>query len=371
MNGIVARQAALLLSCAGLAGCAALPSAGPTAGEIAKQAVRIETVTPEAATAAWQQRIGAQQQQIDATLAALAADAPLAPVRLYPGTRLDVTLWTAPQWIDLSGGDVSAKPQAATKMEMGRFTIDDAGDLTLPFVGTVHMAGLDLNAARQLLDQRFARTGRFLAPQAVITVAGNARQQIVINGAANHPTVIDWRAGGVRLAEAISQAGGNVIYEQQAGRALSANHAVIVRRGKQYDLPLKAALEADVPLQPGDQVLLEHQAAVNIQCLGGGWTQNTVQAFDEIPTLSRVVATGGGLGLQQAQGRSVFVLSADRQLIRRFNWDTLSGIQAAQAYPLQDGDIVYVANAPIVRIQQVTNILFSAAYPVSTAKMVY
>src|SRR5262249_29828235 len=107
---------------------------------------------------------------------------------------------------------------------------------------------------------------------------------------------------------------------------------------------------------------------INITCLGGGWPQNTVQSFDEIPTLSRVVASGGGLSVQQAQGASVYVLSADRQTIYSFAWNTLAGLQAAQKFPLADGDIVYVATAPLVRIQQVTNILFSAAYPASVAR---
>jgi len=80
------------------------------------------------------------------------------------------------------------------------------------------------------------------------------------------------------------------------------------------------------------------------------------------------VASGGGLNGQAAQGRSVFVLSADRGTIYRFAWDSLDGLRAAQAFPVENGDIVYIASAPIVRIQQVTNILFSAAYPVATAK---
>ena len=131
---------------------------------------------------------------------------------------------------------------------------------------------------------------------------------------------------------------------------------------------MKAALESEIPLRPNDQVVLEHQPVVRVQCLGGGWAQDTVQSFDDIPSLSKVVASGGGLNAQTAQGASVFILSADRSVIYQFKWNSLSGLQAAQNFPVRNGDIVYIASAPIVRIQQVTNILFSAAYPVATAK---
>ncbi len=152
------------------------------------------------------------------------------------------------------------------------------------------------------------------------------------------------------------------------GQALSANRVRILREGVAYDLPVRAALEAQVALAPNDQIVLEHRPLVRVQCLGGGWAQNNVQSFDDAPTLSKVVASGGWLNAQAAQGASVFVLSADRSIVYRFPWNSLAGLQAAQAFTVEDRAIVYIASAPIVRLQQVTNILFSAAYPVATAK---
>ena len=366
MHQAILRRAALLPIVAALAGCSTFPSTGPSASAIAHQAVRVETVTPEAAAAAWATRIGAEQQRVGDTLAALMRADEATLVRLYPGARLLVTLWTAPL-VSVSS-DSGATPATVTKSDLGAFTVDDDGSVTLPYVGSVPVAGRTLQEARALLDQRFRATRKFLAPQTTLALEANRRQQIIVSGAANKPTVVDWREGGVGLAEAITQAGGSVLGGTTPANALTANHVVIMRKGARYELPVKTALESGVQLRPNDQVVLQHQLPINITCLGGGWPQNTVQSFDEIPTLSRVVASGGGLSVQQAQGASVYVLAADRQTIYAFPWNTLAGLQAAQKFPLGDGDIVYIATAPLVRIQQVTNILFSAAYPVSVAR---
>lgn len=352
---------------AALAACSTFPSTGPSASAIAHQAVRVETVTPEAAAAAWTARAGAEQQRIGDALAALTRPDVATLVRLYPGARLTIALWTSPL-VSLSA-DAGAQA-SITKTDLGSFTVDDDGSVTLPYVGSIPVAGKTLQEVRALLDQRFAATRKFLAPQTTLAIEANRHQQILVSGAVNHPTAIDWREGGVDLAEAITEAGGSTLGGTSPGNALTANHVVIIRKGARYELSVKTALESDIELRPDDQVVLQQQLPIRIQCLGGGWPQNTVQSFDEIPTLSRLVAAGGGLSAQQAQGASVYVLSADRGVIYAFPWNTLAGLQAAQTFPLQDGDIVYIATAPLIRIQQITNILFSAAYPVSVARSV-
>ncbi len=352
------------LALIGLAGCTTFSSTGPTASSVARQAVQLDTPTPEAAAAMAQQLAGIGHQQDAEMLAHLTQDPAPVAVRLYPGAKLDVALWTQPI------ADGLASIGTVTKSDLGAFTVANDGTLTVPYAGTIAVAGKDPRQAERELATRFAATRKFQAPQVTLTLEANARQQIVIAGAVGHPTTLAWREGGIELAEAITQAGGSAadMQGQMQGSALTANRVRILRKGTTYDLPLRTALEAQVALRPNDQIVLEHRPLVRVQCLGGGWAQNTVQSFDDMPTLSKVVAAGGGLNAQTAQAASVFVLSADRSTIYRFSWNSLSGLQAAQAFPVQDGAIVYIASAPIVRLQQVTNVLFSAAYPVATAK---
>jgi polysaccharide export outer membrane protein len=358
-------SAVMTLSALGLAGCATFSSSGPSASAVAKQAARLETVTPESATAMWQRQQDLEHGRIQDALARLGQVLVPVDVRLYPGAKLGVALWVQP----IADGSTIGVGTVA-KNDLGSFTVANDGTLSLPYVGIVPVSGQALEDAQRGLSARFAATRKFQAPQVTLTLEDNARQQIVVSGAVNHPTTVAWREGGVTLADALAQAGGAVVYEQDQvqGEGLTANRVSIVRKGIPYELPMRAALEADVPLRPNDQIVLEHRPAVRVQCLGGGWGQSSIQSFDDEPALSKVVASGGGLNAQTAQGASVFVLSADRTTIYQFRWDTLAGLQAAQRFPVDDGDIVYIASAPIVRLQQVTNVLFSAAYPVATAK---
>lgn len=349
----------------GLAGCSTFPSTGPSAGRLAQEAVRIDTISPETAAALWSQMEAGERARRSEVVAALSRSQPAPDVRLFPGARLSVVLWTQPLM-----SSSAASVGAVLRNELGTFVVTNDGTVDLPYMGSVHMAGKDLQQAQAELTRRVAALRKFQAPEITITVQDNARQQIIVSGAANRPTVITWRDGGVTLAEAITQAGGPVVQNlgQLQGSFLTANVVSIVRNGATYDLPLRAALEAEVQLQPNDQLVIEHKPVVRVQCLGGGWMQSTVQSFDEVPSLAKVVAAGGGLNPQTAQGASVFVLSPDRSVIHEFRWNTLAGLQAAQQFPVRDGAIVYIASAPMVRIQQITQILFSAAYPITTAK---
>jgi len=348
-----------------LAGCTTFASTGPSAGRVAAEAVKLETVTPETASALWDQVQSTEQSRQSEALADLSSNVIAADVRLLPGTRVNVTLWTQP----LVTGS-AANVGAVLRSDLGTFTVTNEGVIDLPYTGPVHVAGLSLQQAQADLSARIARMRKFQAPEVTLTVQENVRQQIIVTGAANRPTTIAWRDGGITLAEAITQAGGPVLQNlgQSPDRMLTANVVRIVRKGATYELPLRAALEADLPLQPNDQLVIEHKPVVRVQCLGGGWSQSTVQSFDEVPSLSRVVAAGGGLNPQTAQGAAVFVLSPDRTTIYQFRWNSLAGLQAAQRFPVQDGAIIYIASAPIIRIQQITQILFSAAYPINTAK---
>jgi polysaccharide export outer membrane protein len=361
----ICRSALVPLGLLGLAGCSTFSSSGPSASKVAKQAVRLETLSPEAAAAMWRQKADAEEQQVHGVLAQLGQRQANVDVRLYPGSKLDVALWTQP----VADG-TSAGVGAVAKADLGSFTVANDGTLSLPYVGTIAMSGETLLDAQKVLARQFAATRRFQAPQVSLTMQDNPHQQIIVAGATNRPAPLAWRDGGITLAEAITQGGGSLLVEQgqMQDQLLSANHVNVIRDGATYELPVKVALGSEVPLRPDDQVILEHQPLVRVQCLGGGWAQNTVQSFDDTPSLSKVVASGGGLNVQAAQGAAVFVLSADRSVIYRFPWNSLAGLQAAQAFPVGNGDIIYIAPAPIIKIQQVANILFSAAYPVATAK---
>ncbi len=116
---------------------------------------------------------------------------------------------------------------------------------------------------------------------------------------------------------------------------------------------------------------MRKSAAVQVTVLGAGVKSDGVQGFAEEPPLSTVLARASGLDENVANNHAVFVLRQrrnDRPVLYDFSWDKAEGLIASRQFPLQNGDVVYVAAAPIISIERVINILFQLALPAQTLK---
>ncbi len=103
-----------------------------------------------------------------------------------------------------------------------------------------------------------------------------------------------------------------------------------------------------------------------------GIRQNGRLSFAMPPTLDKALARAAGLDPGTAAAKAVFVMrrskpDAKPQLFD-FAWDRADGLIAAQQFPLESNDIVYVAEAPIVSIQKVVNTIFQLALPAQILK---
>jgi polysaccharide export outer membrane protein len=110
--------------------------------------------------------------------------------------------------------------------------IDDAGEITVPLVGTVKAVGRTLREFEQDLSRRFQRFIR--EPQVSVTLVEMRSQPVSVIGAVNAPGVHQLQ-GKKRLVELLSMAGG---LRQEAG-----HHVKITRRRKEWgEIPLPDAV---------------------------------------------------------------------------------------------------------------------------------
>ncbi len=356
-----------------LGACTFTPTTGPSAAAVEDQAEKIPQVSLVNVTPGYAQSLQNALQAKEKTdnqsaINDISMTSNPSPVMLYPGDQIKVTLWTQPVSTGGSASVTATSDSVINKTALGSYTIDDAGAVTLPYAGSVNVSKLTIPQAERRIASGYTRLGQFDQAQISIDLTKNEKQHIIVTGAAEHPSIIDWQTGGVSLADAITQAGGYKIFDTATqGRDLTANEVIVDRDGQQFHLPMQIALEKDVALNPGDSVILQHRKDIRIECLGGGWKSNGLNSFDVPPTLSMVVASGGGLDANTAQGVAVYVLSSDHKTVYRFPWDTLDGLRAAQSFPMKDGDTVYISTSPSVKFEQIVSILFGAAYPIATA----
>jgi polysaccharide export outer membrane protein len=353
------------------AGCSTLPAAGPSAAAMKRSHdVDVVKVTPELAAQAAAAADQAEQASIAAAVQALSAAPPAAPQSFVfgPGSSLKVTLWSVPPQLTAAA--------APTATPLGDFTVSAEGEIQMPYVGAVRLEGLGLDQAQALIRSRYAALRMFQAPSIGIEAASSPRGQVIVTGAVGQPRILAWPPQGLTLAEALTQALGDGatllgVAEDSADRTPAVQVAVLRQGMAPVALPAAAALDRQIALRPGDKVVVRKAAEVQVTVLGAGVKTDGVMGFSEPPALSTVLARASGLDSNVADNHAVFVFRqrpGARPVLYDFSWDRAEGLIASHRFPLQSGDMVYVAEAPIVSIERVVNIFFQLAVPAETLR---
>lgn len=360
------RKAFAAWSLIALAGCAAVPHAGPTSGQLtARDQVDVVKVTPELAQQLADTVKDEQAARVDGAMAALAHNPSVSPVvHLAAGDQLSVTLWS-----------FGADSETVQPNTLGKYVVDRDGSVDLPYAGKVALAGLELPEAQRQLTARFTRVGVFRRPSAVIALDQSASSGILVTGAIGDPKQVQWSPGGRTLAEVLTEALGadsSLLREDGETRARAAVE-VDVQRGTQLvsSIPMETALRTTLALQPGDRVIVRRQPQVFVTMLGAGIRQNGQLAFAHPPALTDALARASGLDSSAADGHAIFVLRRTgnaRPRLYDFAWDRAQGVVAAQQFRLMDEDVVYVAEAPMVPVQKIVGLLFQFALPAQALK---
>ena len=362
---LVAALAAIALG----AGCSTLPNAGPSAAAMRSgRDVEVVKVTPALAAQAAAVESQAAGIGVAQALQALASPPVGQGFVFGPGASLRVTLWSVPPQLTSS--------PVPTAMPLGDFIVSSEGEVLLPYAGAIRLQGLSLAQAQDVIRRRYAALGMFQAPSIGIEAAASPRGAVIVTGAVGQPKVLAWPPQGLTLAEAVTQALGDGasllgVAEDSADRTPAVRIAVLRTGMTPVELPVVAALEQSIELRPGDKVVVRKSAAVQVTVLGAGVKSDGVQGFAEEPPLSTVLARASGLDENVANNHAVFVLRQrrnDRPVLYDFSWDKAEGLIASRQFPLQNGDVVYVAAAPIISIERVINILFQLALPAQTLK---
>jgi protein involved in polysaccharide export with SLBB domain len=194
------------VSIAALAGCSALPSSGPHYRSIAGQA----TVAVRSAD---------QAQALDYVLVELSKDIvphfnatnparsgqATSSQRPGVGDTVEVTIFEA---VSTTGG-LFVPLQAgrtANFVTLPKQTVDESGNISIPYAGQVRVAGRSLNDVQQEIEDRLAN--RAIEPQVVITATLRERRTFLVFGASGAQGRYGIDEFGISLGEALARAGG-------------------------------------------------------------------------------------------------------------------------------------------------------------------
>ena len=194
-------------------------------------------------------------------------------IQLGPGDQISVHLYDA--------NDYSTVPL--------RLSLD--GSIQLPLIGVVHVGGLTIHQAEDLVDHRLIDAGMYRSPQITIQLLESPNQIITVTGEVH--AVIPALGGNKRLLDVLAGAG---------SLPSNASHVLTINRPGVADPitvdlgpdPLRSA-QANIPVYAQDTVIISRVGVVYV--LGAFRTQGAIPLIQNSPlTLMQVAALGGGYG---------------------------------------------------------------------------
>ena len=366
-----------------LAGCTSMPMSGPTIGAIETAALESDStlqpfafaaITPETLEVLDRRR---REPPSDLTRGGGQN------FQLKIGDVVSVTIWEA-----VEGGVFSGNGMGNRASGLPRQRIGDSGAISVPYAGRIRAAGRTPEAVASAIVA--ALEGKAIEPQVLVTLDTSPVSAVtVIGDALGKAGRIPLAGVGERVLDVLATAGGASIPAHQALVRLTRGDA-------QAETHLSRILREpaqNVRVMPGD-VLTVMNSNESYSVMGAANRPRRMSFSAEIMPLDEALADVGGLSDNSASPSAVYVFRYEpTELARQLppvpdrapegreppSAGTSAGLMSPVVYNLdlsdpgsfflarrfvvQDGDIIYVANADFANAQKVLRVFASVLTP--------
>jgi polysaccharide export outer membrane protein len=367
------RNSVYLALLAGLAGCATLPSSGPTGNQIEESATAPENGSPPIRLV----QVGTIADMPNRGLPAapsfvLPELAPPPTDMIGPGDILDINIYEAGVTLFSNSGSanqVSASPGVQVQ-ELPPTRVDDSGEISIPYAGTLYVAGATTSEVEAMIRNALERLSQ--NPQVIVTLSQAITNSIIIGGEVARPGRLVLQTNRETLSDVIALAGG---YRGEAKdlmlRIVRGAGSVDIRVNDLVDNP-----QLDVRAYPGDRLMLINNPRT-YSVLGASGRVEQIAFSRSSVSLAEAIATAGGTnpGIGDPAAIFVFRYVQDEQgnevpIVYHFNMMEAGSYFLAQRFAMQDQDVLYFGNAaanqPSKLIQLISQ-LFSPILTVTSA----
>jgi polysaccharide export outer membrane protein len=242
----------------------------------------------------------------------------------------------------IGAGDLVEMSVFDTPELSGKLRVSNTGDIILPLVGQVHVAGLTANDVETLIRQRFIDGGFVRDPQVTVFIVEYATQGVSVLGEVRTPGIYP-ALGPHNLVEYISIAGG---LTPLAGTTITITRSGHPDESQQIKISSTAAPNPlnNPEIFPGDSIFVEKTGLIYV--IGdvvrpGGFPMD----HNDHLTILQAIALAQGTTYSAKKSSSVIIRSAPQG--RETIPVDLKKILASKAAdePLQDNDILFVPNS--------------------------
>jgi polysaccharide export outer membrane protein len=239
------------------------------------------------------------------------------------------------------------------------------GMITVPFAGQVPAAGRTPFEVQRTIEHRLGE--KAIEPQAIVTVAKSLSNSVTVAGEVVGGARIPLSVKGDRLLDVIAAAGGakSPVYE---------TFVRLSRGGVTATIPMERLVSnpaENIYAQP-DDVLTLVRMPQSFTAFGATGTNALIPFTAERMNLAEALAKAGGLQDQRSDpagvflfryepapmvkslGRPVLATGPDGQtpVVYRLDLRNAKSFFLARRFPIEDKDVIYVANADLNELQK-------------------
>lgn len=352
--------------------CTVMPTSGPSAEAIVSGTKAVETpylLVP--VTQAVADIVSARKEKPLAV--AFGGSRRTTSSRIGVGDTVVVSIWEAS-----GSGLFSSAGNTQSATQIPEQPVSEGGTIVVPYAGIVRVAGrtpLEVKA-----DIEKALTGMAIEPQVLVNVVKNNSNTVTVTGEVARSGLVPLSLAGHRLMEVIAVAGGPRVEAHQL--------AVQVTRGSRTEvIPMEKLISdprENIYVQPNDIISLIRQP--RSFTVFGATTANASIKFDEAELyLNQALAKVGGLNDNRANAKGIFIYRREPiqsaralvpsavpmnrdgsvNIIYQINLEDPSGFFLMKSFRINNGDLVYIANASLAELRKFTSLVSSVASPVA------
>lgn len=361
----------------GLAGCNTLPNSGPTESEV-KHAQKdpkknsvgygIVQISPDLITLLNSERPPSFSMLASEAVKSLPND------RVGPGDSLDIAIYEMGVGVFTSGSTTSAPSSTAKPTLISAVPVDGNGDITLPYIGLLHVTGLTSEQIEAEIQSRLKSKSQ--SPQVMVKIQTDLENSVIVYGAVKRSGRIPLTLHQERLIDAIALAGGSMQQPEDMIVRLE-------RHGSQAETSLRD-LEQDpaqnILLQAGDriQLILEPRS---FTAFGAAHQVTETPFTTSTVNLAEALARVGGPSDSQADPNAIFLFRyEDADIAQRLGLPVTTGESRmpivyqldminpasyflAEHFPMKNKDVLYIANAKTNKVAKTFNLINTLMSP--------
>jgi polysaccharide export outer membrane protein len=360
-----------------VAGCAGLPTSGPTANEVVEQSgsgleARFAIVDVDARVLETDRR-----RPLNSLFGSF-GNRPGAPnLRIGVGDVISVSLWEAPPGSLFGNPGLDRANTGSRTITIPDQPVSRDGAITVPYAGRVPVVGRTPADVQRAIEQRLQ--GKAIEPQALVTVPRALSSQVTVSGEVTGGARVPLSQRGDRVMDMIAAAGGVRAPVHESFVRLSRGNTTAT-------VPLQTIISnprENIFVQAGD-VITVVRTPQTFTAFGATGRNALVNFEGEAISLAEALGRAGGLLDFRADPEGVFLFRLEPEpvaravapnsplvqrgrltpVVYRFNMREAQSIFLAQSFRVRDKDVLYVSNAPLSEFQKFLQIIQSVTSPV-------